>query len=120
MNQERDSAALSQLLDIIAEMRGYNIKPSKYVSIDFIPPVILTLQLIEMTLSSIGNISSVFQQMGVKVDPYFFLKQYVPHIDWDGFERSVDRKEIEDKTRTDLGGSQGQDQMGMGGGGGYY
>ncbi len=63
-----------------------------------IPPVTLILQLIEMTLSSIGNVNSIFQNMGMTVDPYFFLEQYVPHIDWSKFKQA----NIKYQTKADI------------------
>ena len=58
------------------------------VMVTVIPPVTLILQLIEMTLSSIGNVNGIFRNMEMTVDPYFFLEQYVPHIDWAKFKQS--------------------------------
>jgi len=110
--QEGDIKSLNTLMDMTADVKGYQWKPSDYVSVSLIPPVVLILQLIEMTLSSVGNISGVFQNMGMKFDPYYFLEQYVPHIDWDKFKEKSAGKTLEDKVKTDMSGA-GQGQGGV-------
>lgn len=105
--QEIDTTALNKLIDIIAEVKKVNFKPSEYITTTLIPPVVLILQLIEMTLSSVGNIASVFLNMGVTIDPYYFLSQYVPHIDWEEFRKASDRKVIADKTKQSISGGEG-------------
>lgn len=111
--QENDNDALNRLVDIVAEIKELGYKPSKYVKVSLIPPVVLIVQLIEMTLSSIGNIAGVFTNLQLPIDPYFFLEKYVPHIDWEKFKESAQRDGIESKTRTDLGA--GGNQAGGGG-----
>ncbi len=111
--QENDNQCLTKILDIIAEIKEMDYKPSKFVTVTLIPPVVLIVQLIEMTLSSIGNIASVFTNLQVDVDPYFFLEKYVPHIDWGKFKEAADRSKSETKTKTDLGGEQGGQGGGM-------
>lgn len=110
--QENDNEALTKLIDIIAEIKEVNFKPSKYVKVSLIPPVVLIVQLIEMTLSSIGNIAGVFTNLQLPIDPYFFLEKYVPHIDWVKFKEAAAEDSVETKTRTDLGGG----DSGAGGG----
>lgn len=105
--QEIDTNAINKLIDIIAAVKNTNFKPSDYVTTTLIPPVVLILQLIEMTLSSIGNIASVFLNMGITVDPYYFLSQYVPHIDWDEFKKASQQKIIDDKTKQTISGGEG-------------
>ncbi len=111
--QENDNQCLTKILDIIAEVKEMNYKPSKYISVNLIPPVVLIVQLIEMTLSSIGNIASVFTNLQVDVDPYFFLEKYVPHIDWKSFKDAASRAKTEAGTKSDLGGDQGGERGGM-------
>jgi hypothetical protein len=113
--QENDNNALSRIVDIIAEIKQIGFKPSKYVKVSLIPPVVLIVQLIEMTLSSIGNIAGVFTNLQLPIDPYFFLEKYVPHIDWDAFKESAQKDSVESKTRTELGAGGNQQ-----GGGGMY
>ena len=55
-----------------------------------------------MTLSSIGNVTSVFQNMGMVIDPYFFLEQYVPHIDWQKFKQSSSKYQAKASVEADL------------------
>ena len=102
--QENDMQSINKLVDIVAEIKGLEITPSKFIKVSLIPPVVLILQLIEMTLSSIGNIAGVFTNLGVSMDPFFFLQQYVPHIDWAEFKKAVDRKKMEDATRDAITG----------------
>lgn len=54
-----------------------------------IPPVVLILQLIEMTSGSAQNIISVFQNLQLPIDPLSFLRDYVPFIDWNRFEKTA-------------------------------
>ena len=109
--QECDNRALQKLIDILAELYGKSFIPSKFVKIKLIPPHVLMLQMIEMSLTSVGNIANVFQQIGMKIEPYQFLKQYVPHYDWDKFKDSVDDKEDLDVAKK---GIKPDDDMGMG------
>jgi len=110
--QENDNESLTRLVDIIAEIKGWKHKPSKYVKVSLIPPVVLIVQLIEMTLSSIGNIAGVFTNLQIPIDPYFFLEKYVPHIDWAKFKEAAEEDSSEAKTKTDLGGGAGEQQGG--------
>jgi hypothetical protein len=83
--QETVTKGFNEVIDTVAEMLEIGFKPSDYAKFTLIPPVVLILQLIEMTMSSVGNIAGVFTGMQMQVDPYFFLKSYVPHVDWDKF-----------------------------------
>lgn len=60
------------------------------------------LQLIEMSLSSIGNINGIFQTLQTPVDPFFFLQQYVPFIDWDQFKERSAEYALTQQTKTDI------------------
>ncbi len=86
--QENVNEGMSQIFDIIADFEGLGVKPSDYYTISLIPPISLILQLIEMTMSSVGNILSVCQTANIDFDPYYFLQKYVPHIDWDDFKKN--------------------------------
>ena len=100
--QEGISGGLTKLLDIIARLKGLTFIPSKYVSIQLIPPIVLMVQLIEMTLSSIGNMASAFQSMQVPIDPYFLLEKYIPYIDWDSFKARAEQYKTDMDTGADL------------------
>ena len=39
-------------------------------------------------MSSIGNIFGIFQTANLSFDPYTFLEQYVPYINWDEFRKN--------------------------------
>ena len=60
------------------------------------------VQLIEMTLSSIGNMASAFQSMQVPIDPYFLLEKYIPYIDWDSFKARAEQYKTDMDTGADL------------------
>ncbi len=113
--QEQDNESLTKIVDIVAEIKGKEFKPSDHITMSLIPPVVLIVQLIEMTLSSIGNIAGVFTNLQLPIDPYFFLEKYVPHINWDEFKAAAAKDTTRTKTITDLGGGQGNQ-----GGGGMY
>jgi len=100
--QEGISAGLTKFLDIIARMKGLDFVPSQYVQINLIPPIVLMVQLIEMTLSSIGNMVSAFQAMSIPIDPYFLLEKYIPYIDWDSFKEKAKLFKTDTDTETDL------------------
>lgn len=78
--QENITNGLNQVNDIIASILRINFKPSEYIQTTLIPPVVLILQLVEMTLSSVGNILSVFTTAEIPFDPYFFLNKFVPLV----------------------------------------
>ncbi len=105
--QENITAGLTKFVDIVAEILKVNYKPSEYVQIKLIPPIVLILQLIEMTLSSIGNINGIFQTLQTPVDPYFFLKQYVPYIDWEAFKEAADVYTTAQKTKAEIDANKG-------------
>lgn len=100
--QEGISNSLCKLLDIIARMKNYEYNPSDVVQITLVPPIVLILQLVEMTLSSIGNISGVFQTLQIPTDPYYLLEQYVPHIDWEKFKEKATNYQTKIKTKADI------------------
>ena len=77
-------------------------EPCRYVKISLTPPVILMLQLIESTVSSIGNIFQTFQSIsGVRVDPYYLLERYMPYIDWKAFKDAANKFKVETTTSGD-------------------
>lgn len=50
--QESVAKELNRLVDTIAENLKYELKPTDFVEVSMIPPVVLMLQLIEMTAGS--------------------------------------------------------------------
>ena len=116
--QENVNSGLSQLIDIIAEFEGLKIKPSDYFTISLIPPISLILQLIEMTMSSVGNILSVCQTANIDFDPYYFLQKYVPHIDWEDFKKHSEEYKRKLTVKAELQASEAPADDGMGGMGG--
>lgn len=93
--QELDSLLFTELIDKIAAMLEFPIVPSEYKLVKMIPPVVLILQLIEMTASSCQNIIATFQNLQLPVDPLNFLREYVPFLDWDKFNDTALRYSIE-------------------------
>lgn len=106
-HQEGITDGLTKLVDIIANILNFGFKPSNYVQLSLIPPSTLILQIIESTLSSVGSISSVFQSLNIPTDPYFFLQEYVPHIDWDSFKKHADEYALLTKTKMEMEGGEG-------------
>ena len=100
--QEGISAALTKTIDIIAEIKGIGYRPSEFIQLSLIPPITLILQLIEMSLSSIGNINGIFQTLATPVDPFFFLQQYIPFIDWDQFKEKADAYVLQQETKANI------------------
>lgn len=100
--QEGISANLTRFLDIVARIKGLDYTPSEYVQIALIPPIVLMVQLIEMTLSSIGNMFSAFQAMQIPADPYFLLEKYIPYIDWESFKERAKQYTTDIDTDVDL------------------
>jgi len=100
--QEGLSKGLTKLLDLVARHKQLGFVPSQYISIQLIPPIVLMVQLIEMTLSSIGNMASAFQSMMIPFDPYFLLEKYIPHIDWESFKERAKQYKTDMDTEADL------------------
>jgi len=105
--QQQDILSLNKLIQVVSYINGLDFDPTKYISLTLIPPVILVLQLIETAISSLGNISSVFMNMSVEIDPYYLLRQFVPHMDWDMFLKSTKDKKIKDEVSGALAGAGG-------------
>ena len=100
--QENINEGLNKLVDIIAEVDGIEYRPSDYYTISLIPPIVLILQLIEMTLSSVSNIMSTFQAGAIPFDPYYFLEKYVPHVDWVDFKKASEEYLRKMKIKTEM------------------
>ena len=101
--QEGITKNLVQLMDYTASLVNFPIKPSQFVEVSLIPPVVLMLQLIEMTASSASNITATFQNLQIPFDPYYFLERYVPFIDWTEFKAASEKADMERKTGELLG-----------------
>jgi hypothetical protein len=71
-------------MDRIFKLIEYKEIPSKYILLQLLPPVVLTLQLVEASLVSVGNIFATFKDVpGMTISPVSLLKRYVPYLDWD-------------------------------------
>lgn len=90
-----------------------NQSPNAHANITLIPPIVLILQLIEMTTSSIGNILATFQNLQIPTDPFFLLQHYVPYINWDQFREAAKKYDLENQTKSNMNSSQ-EDEMGGG------
>lgn len=100
--QENINMGLIKLFDIIAEVENKEFQPSKYYKLTLIPPVVLILQLIEMTMGSVGNILGVLQSAGIPYDPYYFLEKYIPYISWSEFREKSDEFRTLLNTKTNI------------------
>jgi hypothetical protein len=80
-----------------------------------VPPIVLILQLIEMTLSSLGNISGVFQTLNIPTDPYYLLEQYIPHIDWAAFRDAATKYQTTNKIKAEIQTAKDNADMNAGG-----
>ncbi|MFA7202782.1 MAG: hypothetical protein WC188_03625 [Candidatus Caldatribacteriota bacterium] len=105
--QEGISASLTKLVDIIGRQLGLEFTISDYVTIQLIPPIILMLQVIETSLSSIGNITGTFQTLQISADPFFLLEKYIPYIDWEAFKASAKKYKTLVKTEAELDAANG-------------
>jgi hypothetical protein len=75
---------IQTLVDKIGSRIGFEDNLSNFVTLQLTPPTQLTLQLIEASLVSVGNIFSIFKDVpGITVNPVSLLKKYVPYVDWD-------------------------------------
>jgi len=115
--QENLNEGLNKLVDIIAEVEELPYTPSDYYTMSLIPPIVLILQLIEMTLSSVSNIMGTFQAGAIPFDPYYFLEKYVPHVDWVDFKKASEEYLRIMKIKTEMSGegtnpAAGQSQSG--------
>ena len=90
------------MMDTIAEELNYEVVPSQFVTISMIPPIVLMLQLIEMTSGSANNIIGVFQSLQLPVDPIGFLKKYVPYLEWDELQQKAKMYGVEHDTETEF------------------
>ena len=93
---------MNRMMDMLAESLEYDVVPSEYVTVTLVPPVVLMLQLIEMTAGSANNIIGVFQSLQLPVDPIGFLKKYVPYLEWDELEKKAKTYSIEHDAETEF------------------
>lgn len=100
--QEAVTKELNRMIDSIAEMLEFEVKPSQFLTIGLVPPVVLMLQLIEMTAGSANNIIGVFQSLQLPVDPIGFLKKYVPYLEWDELEEKAKAYSVEHDAETEF------------------
>jgi hypothetical protein len=83
--QTQVNEGLTDVIDKIAKVLGFEDKPSQYNIVSLKVPVVLLLQMIETIMSSISNIQQNFQASQIDFDPTYLLKLYVPSLDWDEF-----------------------------------
>ncbi len=106
---------ITKLISRIAEITDYKKEEQlfKYIKVSLIPPTVLTLQLIESTLTSISDIQKLFAEMpDVNSDPRYLLQRFVGFIDWDEFFRESNNF----KQKLDLIQSANQQNNPIGGG----
>jgi len=101
-SQEVVTKQLNKLIDSIADMIGFEIKPSDFMEVTLIPPTVLILQLIEMTAGASQNIIGVFQSLQLPIDPISFLKKYVPFLDWDQLQKDAEKYALQKNTELEM------------------
>ena len=62
------------------------INLSRYVDIKLNPPLLLTLQHLEGTVSTVTNLVNLLTTMQIPVDPVWMLKRFIKIVDWDAVE----------------------------------
>ena len=105
--QESYINGINRLISVISKFSNLDIDPTNFIQVSLLPPMVLMVQLIESTLGSIGNIISIFQNMNINIDPFYFLEQYVQQIDWDKFKQYSDRYKVEQTIQQGQQGQQG-------------
>lgn len=82
--QDIFNTQMTAMLDRIFKLIEYPETPSQYITMQLLPPVVLTLQLVEASLVSVGNIFATFKDVpGMTINPVSLLKRYVPYLDWE-------------------------------------
>lgn len=105
------NTGLNSLCDKITSTLGLKKKFSDYMVLSLRPPIILLLQMLESTVSSIGNVQQIFQSANIPLDPFYFLKQYLPSLDWVDFQEKAKEYQLRQK------GKSPSDQQDQGAGG---
>jgi hypothetical protein len=111
------NAGMTDLIDKIGKIVGEQETPSRYITVNLMPPTVLLLQLIETTMSSVLNIQNYFQSNNIATDPYYLLNRYVPYIDWKKFEAASEEFTQKKKGGQSSSGGEEEGQGGYGGGG---
>ncbi|MFW6219368.1 MAG: hypothetical protein ACOC33_00740 [bacterium] len=107
--QESINTSTNELIDKTKFIMGQNNSPTVHAKFNLTPPVVLILQLIEMTMGSVSNILSTFQNLQIPMDPYFILQQYVPYINWNKFKEAGKKYNLKSKTSSSMDNSEGQE-----------
>lgn len=116
-HQESITSGVQEIIEKLAKQKGLDFNPNDYYEFKLIPPTSLILQIIESTLSMVGNIVNTFQNMDMEnIDPYMFLEQYVPYIDWESFRNNVDKNKHNTGIKNQLDKENNSDQESEGGG----
>jgi len=105
------NTGMNELCNKISDIYELKKPFTNYATLTLKPPIILLLQLLEATVSSIGNVQQMFMGINIPMDPYYFLKQYLPSIDWVDFQQKAEEFELVQKAK---GGAAGAGGMGGG------
>ena len=82
------TTGVDEICDKLLTIINPEYKMTQYIKTSLTPPVILMLQLLESTLSSIGSIFQIFDGIkGFHYDPYMILEKYIPYFDWEIFKK---------------------------------
>jgi hypothetical protein len=110
--QHNFNQELSKLFYRVAEISDFKSKNiEQFVKVTLPPPVMLTLQLMESTLNSLGSIQRLFNEIPeIDIDPMYLLRRMCPYIDWVEFEKEAQDFKVRKNTSSNMKG--GDDQMG--------
>jgi hypothetical protein len=120
--QKQVNDGLTRLAARVSEI--VNFKPNhefkKNVRISTKPPTALMLQIIETSLNSISSFQRIFNEMPeIELDPYYFLKRFIPFIDWYQFEKESNDFKQRKQVSKEAGIPDPNQMGGFGGSGGY-
>lgn len=77
---------LKEFIDRIGSIIGFKEKPSDFIEISLIPPILLILQVLESSMNSVSNIHRTLKDFeAFDIDPTYLLNLFIPYIDWNDF-----------------------------------
>jgi len=106
---------LSNVFNLILEKNKVDTKVnlSSFVDIKLNPPLILTLQHLEGTVSGVSNLINLLTNMNVPVDPVWMLKRFIKVVDWETVQKEG-QKYIQNKKIAEMANTNNNSSSGMG------
>lgn len=75
--------------------------PTTHVEVALIPPSVLQLQMIELSITSVTNLINILSDMkSVHINPVSLLKKYIPFIDWNEIIKESELLNAKERTKT--------------------